>query len=151
MTHSRNQSDASYGEWLARHRDETARLTQSHRRIELLWSWGRLLAFWGIAVVWYLLGGGISAWLATVFLLAVFYLAVRKHRAAKARREMGERELSMIDESQRRTGGKLATKSLVPVCVSRSKASRPACHHDAYMRLPTIIGLCTLKASSPSA
>ncbi len=89
--------------WLRGHRERTERAHSVLGQAERRWSTARLVSFAGAIVAGYgLRGEALLSMIAVTVMLAVFWLTVRRHQAAKARRELAGRTLVMINESVRR-------------------------------------------------
>ena len=92
--------------WMERHRRDVTAARDAWRARENAWSFARLVTFLAAASIWYPLRSVPPlAIAAPIILLALFGWAVRIHGRARARRQFGERLVTMTDEALRRCGG----------------------------------------------
>ena len=119
-------------EWLRGYRSAAADEQSSLARAELCWSWARLASFGGPVAVLFTFGASsVTGVAAAAFLLAAFYLTVLRHRSARARRELADRIIVMVDESLRRCADWLV--------VIRS-GTRPAEPKSAHAAVDSVLG-----------
>lgn len=119
------------------HRPTLQELRREFERRQALWagretrrSWSRLLLFAAAIVPWFfwsgvpLLAGGL-----TLAAVVLFVVAVRMHLAAQAEREMADRLLMVLEESERRSGGGV-------VCIRSHERPADAADVDGVLPAP---------------
>jgi len=100
--------DNSHHDWLLVHQADLNVQRTRRRRVEVLWSWARLISFFAGIYLCYLL----HEWLwilgaVAVVFIGLFAWSVKRHRINRERRELDDRSLLMVGESLQRCGGRI--------------------------------------------